>query len=345
MWGTADVKVNLPYLMRDTDRHGNERIYLRKSGKKVRLKAKPGTPEFFSEYEQALNKYTETGVRPQIKSGCFRALCVGYFASPEFTKLARLTKQRRRKILDSVCEKHGDKPCAMMRPKDVRKLRDAKQDVPESANSIIKAIRPMYDWAIEADEFGIDENPARGVKYLTRETDGFLPWTMEECERFERRWPTGTKPRLAYSLMRWLGVRRSDAVALGRQHYKRNWFTFTMQKTGKTISVPCSSQLLAELPTGGGHLTYLVTEYGRPFSEAGFGMRFGEWCKGAGVEKRAHGLRKTRAIELAENGATVNELMAYFGWETPAEAIRYTKMAQQKVLARGAARRKVRHRK
>jgi len=59
-------------------------------------------------------------------------------------------------------------------------------------------------------------------------------------------------------------------------------------------------------------------------------------CDKAGVSKSAHGLRKARAIELAEGGATVNELMAYFGWETASEAIRYTKAAQQKTLAIGA---------
>ncbi len=330
------MKVNLPYIMRDFDRHGNERVYLRMNGKKTRLRAKPDTPEFFLEYNQAIGNISKSRGAKSIKFGSFRYLCVRYFASPEFNRLAKRTRIRRRQILDSICEAHGDKRFTQMRGKDVRMLRDAKAHVPESANAIIKALRPMFDWAIEAEI--ARENPARGVKYLRNKSDGFIPWTQEEMERFEERWPTGSKPRLAYSIMRWLGVRRSDAVPLGRQHCKSGLATFRIKKTGRTISIPILPELQKELDAAPVNMTFLVTQYGKPFSDAGFGMRFKEWCDAAGVSKRAHGLRKSRAIELAEGGATVNELMAYFGWETASEAIRYTKAAQQKILAIGAVR-------
>jgi hypothetical protein len=33
-----------------------------------------------------------------------------------------------------------------------------------------------------------------------------------------------------------------------------------------------------------GKLTYLVTEYGKPFTAKGFGVRFRNWCNEAGLK-------------------------------------------------------------
>lgn len=43
------------YVMRDTDRFGTERFYYRRFRRKVRLRARPGTPEFRDEYARAGN--------------------------------------------------------------------------------------------------------------------------------------------------------------------------------------------------------------------------------------------------------------------------------------------------
>ena len=50
----------------------------------------------------------------------------------------------------------------------------------------------------------------------------------------------------------------------------------------------------------------------------------------------AHGIRKAAARRLAEAGATVNQLMAIFGWTRPDMAIKYTREANKKLMAAGA---------
>ena len=50
-----------------------------------------------------------------------------------------------------------------------------------------------------------------------------------------------------------------------------------------------------------------------------------------------HGLRKNAAVELAEAGATVEELMAVLGHKTPKMALYYCRLADQKKLADQAA--------
>jgi integrase len=111
-------------------------------------------------------------------------------------------------------------------------------------------------------------------------------------------------------------------------------------RTPVTIEIPVLQALketLAATPTGG--LTFLITQFGRPFTANGFGNWFRRRCNDAGLRHcSAHGLRKAGAARAAENGATTHELMAIFGWQTVKEAERYTRAAQRKRLA-GAAER------
>ncbi|MCW5729275.1 MAG: tyrosine-type recombinase/integrase [Alphaproteobacteria bacterium] len=88
----------------------------------------------------------------------------------------------------------------------------------------------------------------------------------------------------------------------------------------------------------GENLTLLVTEYGRPYTAAGFGARFREWCDEAGLPARrgAHGLRKAAARRLAEAGASVHEIMAVTGHRTLGEIERYTRAADRRRLAEQA---------
>ena len=63
-----------------------------------------------------------------------------------------------------------------------------------------------------------------------------------------------------------------------------------------------------------GDLTFLVNDLRRPFTEAGFGNKFRDWCNQVGLRHcTAHGLRKADATIAANNGATSRELMAIFG--------------------------------
>lgn len=48
--------------------------------------------------------------------------------------------------------------------------------------------------------------------------------------------------------------------------------------------------------TPASNMTFLVTEFGKPFTSNGFGNRFRKWCDEAGLPHvSAHGLRKAGA--------------------------------------------------
>jgi len=131
-------------------------------------------------------------------------------------------------------------------------------------------------------------------------------------------------------------------VRFGRQHVRNKSLSFTQHKNRRskpiTLQIPIVPQLQRVIDASPcGDLTFLVTEFGRPFSASGFGNIFRRWCNEAGLKNcSAHGLRKAAAARLAELGATEHEIMAVTGHRTSKEVTRYTRAARQKILAERA---------
>jgi integrase len=65
-----------------------------------------------------------------------------------------------------------------------------------------------------------------------------------------------------------------------------------------------------------------------------FGNWFRDACKAADVAGSAHGLRKAGATRAANNGATVAQLEAIFGWSGGGIASLYTRQADRTRLAK-----------
>ncbi|HEY2010580.1 MAG TPA: tyrosine-type recombinase/integrase [Rhizomicrobium sp.] len=116
--------------------------------------------------------------------------------------------------------------------------------------------------------------------------------------------------------------------------------SFKTEKGGEMIEVtipilPILQKTLDAGPTG--ELTYICGDNGRPLKKESFGNMFSAAARKAGIKKSAHGVRKIAATTAADNGATVHQLMAIFGWTTTQMAEHYTREANRKRLARQAA--------
>ena len=103
------------------------------------------------------------------------------------------------------------------------------------------------------------------------------------------------------------GCRREDAVRLGSQHVRNGRIKFRQAKNEHRnpidIDIPLHSELEASIAaTPSGHLTFLITEFGRPFTPAGFGNWFRARCDEAGLHLLCsrlaqgvrHGTRRSR---------------------------------------------------
>ena len=244
-----------------------------------------------------------------------------------------------------------------METSHVAKLRDEKAAFPHAANNSVKALRQLFAWATSPEYGYAKKNPARDVgKLRGTNPDGIRAWTEADAVRYETRHPIGTKARLAFDLLLYTGVRRSDVVRLGPQ--MERWFgetspdgnmvevqklVFTETKGVSRIVkrhelpiLPPLRQSIDATPTG--HLVYLVTTFGKPHSAKAFGNWFKKRCREADLEQvSAHGLRKLGAQRCAEAGATEHQLMALFGWSNPQQAAAYTKKANRAKLEAQAA--------
>jgi integrase len=299
-------------IFQDRDRHGNERLYVRRNGRKIRIKERWGTTEFLDAYQAALlatesPKIEIARIGAPAKRDTFRWLVEQYYRSAEFNQLDDSTKRVRRGILDGLCAQYGSLPYARLEPHNVRRLRDEKAILPEAANARLKAIRQVFKWACDPTVRLADRNPARDVPYFKAGSQGYHSWTDEEVRKFEERHPLGTPARLALGILLYTGQRRSDVVRLGRQHIKNGRLVFTQEKNKKRGSVPLEIPIHPELQriinaSPLGDLTFLVTQFNRPFTAAGFGNKMREWCNQAGLPHcSAHGLRKAAASRLAEH--------------------------------------------
>lgn len=86
--------------------------------------------------------------------------------------------------------------------------------------------------------------------------------------------------------------------------------------------------------TARSNLTFLMTAFGAPYTSAGFGNSFRDWCNEAGLTKRsAQGLRKAAGRRLAEAGNSSKQIQAVTGHASLREVERYTRAADQQKMA------------
>jgi integrase len=317
------------------DHDGKPRFYLRLPGRKrVPLPGLPWSPEFMEARERALQgEWTAPEIgASRTKAGTVNAALVSYCQSTAFAEgLAESTRKSRRAILERFREEHGEKRIALLHKAALQTILNKKSAV--AAKNWKKALRGVIDHCLSLDMMPSD--PLIGVKLTKVKSKPHRRWTPADIEQYERRHARGTKARLALELILSTGQARCDAVRMGRQFIRDETLSMSRQKTGVPFDIPVLPSLREELDLQTDrHLTFLVTEQGKPFTAAGFGNWFRDRCDEAGLPNcAAHGLRSAAATRLADYGATAHQLMSWFGWRTLSEAERYTKEADRKRLA------------
>jgi integrase len=352
----AMATVDFKFLVRDKDRHGNERLYVRRRGcPKVRLREPEGTDAFLAEYRDAVNGLAKPGrpaKRPTAAPGSFDAILLAACASPEWRALDKREMLTRRQILEKWGDvvapvsgvRVGALPLASFEERHIRRRRDVLAEQPGAANNFLKAARALFAWATErADETGVKVNPAKAVKRVQYVKRQYHVWTPDELAAYRKTWPIGTKQRLAVELGIGTGQRPSDIRQLGRQHMKGGELQYTQHKGRKrtpthmvTPILPALQEAIDAMDAGG--LTFLLNKFGAPYSEHGFHNTFKDWCRAAGVaECSPHGLRILAAVTFLEAGISTERMMAWFGWRTIKQALHYAQTFNRAQMNRETA--------
>jgi len=351
------ARVKLMYVKSYLDRHGKVRHYFRRRGyPQVSLPGVPGSPEFMEAYRLASGgeRVTPHEVNERFGKRTFGALVASYFQTVAFTKLKPSTKATYRHVLDVFVGEHGKRSVSGMDAvrlefiiAEIGKTRPAMANLTKAVLSKVLAHAVKLRWRAD--------NAASGIEKFKGGT--LHTWTDEELAQFERRWPVGTRERLAYALCLYTDQRVSDVVK-----FRRSDMTAVAQRGGPPIKMlrlpgqektntplmipihPALQRALDAYPAKG--LTLIGSPHGRPLTGDGLGQLIERAAEAAGLRvgpevpkaQRCvpHGLRKAMQRRLAERGATDKQLQAMSGHKSLSETQRYTQAANQARLAQQA---------
>jgi integrase len=333
-----------PNVSRFEDRHGKERFRWRYKGCSAYLPGHPDLPESKALLDQLQAEKDSPRPVNCAAPGSVDDVLARFYRSSGFLGAGSDRQKRVRGILegfrakfgaDQVSEFEWDIIEEILQQEGTKRLvGKRKVGGPVAAHNLHKQLKRFFDFAIKCKLISV--NPARlagGVKQVKR---GFHTWTEEEIAQYRARWPLGTSARLWVEIILWTWQRKGDAHRFGPQHMKGERIQYTQAKGGKVLWLPAAPQLVAAIKAmpAIGMTTFLVTEYGKPFSKAGIGNKMREWCDAAGLPHcSSHGLRKTAARRAGDLGASNLMLKAAGGWSQDQEVATYTAAADQARLA------------
>lgn len=326
-----------PFVQKETTRHGKIVWYFRRGKeKRIRLTGVYGGKEFNSAYEAALSG-EPAEKRATAPQSSLRWLVDRYYESGRYAQYRPNTQRNSRLMLEEVCRTGGKLSFRNISVADIKAGLVRREATPRMAATYVTVMRALFNFA--KDSGWTKVNPVTDeIKAAKSKSDGYHTWTVEEVERYQKRHPVGTQARLALDIMLYTGLRRSDAIILGRQHIKDGVISIRAGKNGAEITIPVLAPLAKSIEaTETGDLVFLLNTRNQPWKNVSFGYWFADRCDEAKVPGRAHGLRKAGATTAANNGATAFELTAMFGWSSVKMAEVYTKKADRVRLAERAA--------
>jgi hypothetical protein len=195
--------------LRYRDRHGKRRQYLRRPGcKSIPLPGAWGSPEFMAAYQAAIATPAEPISNGSITAGSMHALAVKFFGSVEYANLKPSSQRTYRLVIETVCERCGDRPVKDMPREAAQKIIleiGARRKV--MANLTTRVMRRVMEFAI--DQGVRADNPfdrIKSYKIGTPHLDGRRTFRFREilghrhartsCLRgFALHWPTRQRRR------------------------------------------------------------------------------------------------------------------------------------------------------
>lgn len=273
--------------------------------------------------------------------GSVAALVASYYRSSDYLNLKPITQRTYRSTVEPFREQHGDKAVAKIKREHVKAIISKLADRPAVANNWLKSIKILMRHAVDAGMR--QDDPTIGIRKLRTGSPGYRTWTEAEIEQYYDKHPIGSRARLALDLMLYTGQRRADVVRMGRQHVRDGILTIRQSKTGTEVEIPLHPILRTSLGALPKNMTFLLTEYGKPFAVAGFGNWFRDRVTEAKLPDglSAHGLRKAACRRLAEAGCTGPQIMAISGHKNLKEVQTYIEAADRLNLAREALKKQI----
>lgn len=338
---------------RMVDRHGKHRLRFRKTGFKAHyfVSSYPSR-DFWDEYDACLSANAEPkpAAHGRTKPGTVHDLMIQYMSVPSRMGPSTVTQYKVRRILEVDFRYFVTPSGSVVGDKLVSECTFAALDfiiqkkaeqTPWAAKKLRAHLRNFFAFAKKTG--AIDHNPIEDTDLVKApKTTGFHSWTEAEIAQYVKRHPPGTKANLALMLMLWTFQRRGDSIRMAPVHITGGRIKVAQGKSGfaKVLNIKVADPLLKAIdalhrdPNLPDTLPFLLTEAGKPFSQAGIGNWFRRRCDEAGLEHcTAHGLRKAASRRAAEIGLSNQSIKSVTGHSNDSEVALYTAAVSQRDLA------------
>jgi integrase len=335
------ARIKLRYVNEFIDRHGRIRFYFRRPGSRnVRLPGLPGSIEFMSAYQAALATVAPPPPSPHhVIRGSLADVTAGYFRSAAFANLEVSSQEHYRTVLRPILTAHGHRLVRELPKTAARNIIEAIGATrPGMANLTRAALSQVMGYAIAT---GVrTDDPFSGLPRYRLGTHH--TWTDAELGQFERRWPLGSRERLAFALLLYTAQRGGDVVKMVRNDIADGYIRVSQDKARKgttnELMIPIHPALAKALKAGPvvGMQHVITDARGRPLRGLTRLIETAAQRAGLPAHCKAHGLRKAALRRLAEAGSTTKEIAAVSGHRSLAEIERYTSRADQARLATSA---------
>lgn len=341
------MKVNYPGLIKEPLPSGAFRYRVRERGNpknRIRIYCAPSDADFTRQY--TLARLGEQP-KPLVKAVAIaKPKSVGWLVNAYLDHLEKLvangtsspkTLKKKRNLLNRLLAFQQKE---MLIPTErLQEMHDEMLETPSQADAFIEATGVMFQWAKKRGF--VKSNPALGVERSYIKGEGAIPWKLEDVRKFLSCHLPGSKAHLSLTILLCTLCRIEDLTILGRKHETVidgvQMLRWTPTKKGSSEVIipflaPMRAAVKAQKVIGE---TYVLGRGGKPFASGdSMSAMFKRWCVDAGLPKlSAHGIRKSGAEFLAEQGCSQYEIMAIMGHSEAKTSEIYTKKVARGKLA------------
>lgn len=279
-----------------------------------RLSGEPGSADYITSFQEA------HGARKTVPKGALRSIIAAFKAAPEYTSLGAHSLRAYASYLDDIEARFGDLPLAALEDPKVRRhflaWRNSMAASPRKADYAVGVLKRVLGWAVENVE--IAANHADRIGRLHKADRSDCIWSENDFAAF--RVMASKELTWAVELAAHTGLRQGDLVRLAWTHYDGSSFALRTSKRGKEVLIPATKAcraIVGSIPKR--QAVILTTERGkRPWTADGLRSSFNKACKGAGVRRTFHDLRRTAATNLLRSGFKASKVALIMGWEEDA---------------------------
>ena len=136
-----------PFLSREVNRHGRAVWYVRRNGKRIRLRAEFGTPEFAAEYQAAIAAH-QPATETRTTAGTLAWLIECFRGTAAWQARSEATRAKWDGIYRQVLKAAGNAPLSAITPKAIRAGLERRAHTPGQAQHFLNAMRALFRWAI-----------------------------------------------------------------------------------------------------------------------------------------------------------------------------------------------------